>query len=95
VDGLFEKKLKAALRAGLWVWGIAYGILWIQWIAYLFFVGTKPDWLQFLWGQGVSWSQIQEVWLNAMVFYKVCCWMFALVLLWLALWLREWKKLGR
>jgi hypothetical protein len=90
----FEKKLVTAIGAGWRVLLIAFGVLLLQWIAYLIFTSNKPESFSWLWGNGIEWSQIQAIWLYAMVAFKLFCFFLALLVAWLALWLRQWRKLS-
>src|SRR6202521_3201797 len=90
----FEKKVRAAAVAGWWVVLIAVAFLTLQWLIYLAVMSTHPAWLLSLWGPGVDWPFVQNVWFWAMVAFKFCVWLMVLAVLWLALLGRQLPKIG-
>jgi hypothetical protein len=92
MNDTFEKKVRAAAVAGWWVILIAVGFLTVQWGVYLILMSAQPGWLLAVWGHGVSWSFAQTVWVWAMAIFKMCVWLFTLVVLWLTLWARQLRK---
>jgi hypothetical protein len=58
----FQDKLQASVRAGWWTLLIGAAFLAIQWIAYLVLMSSRPSWLPALWGNGVAWDTIQNLW---------------------------------
>lgn len=91
----FEKKLRAAVVAGWWVILIAAGFLTLQWLIYLAVMSSRPAWLLTLWGPGVDWPFVQNVWFWIMAIFKMCLWLMILVVLWLTQWARRLRKLDR
>jgi len=88
----FQKKLQASVRAGWWTLLIGAVFLTFQWIVYLVLMSSRPPWLPALWGNGVAWDTIQNLWLWGTVSFKLCLWISALVVIWLTLWSRQLKK---
>jgi len=88
----FEKKLTTAISAGWRVCVIAYSVVVLQWIAYLIIMNTKPVWFSWLWGTGIEWGQIQILWASAIIAFKLFSFFLALLVVWLALWLRQLRK---
>jgi hypothetical protein len=88
----FEKRVRAAAVAGWWTLLAAVVFITIQWIAYLFIMNSKPEWLLDLWGPNTDWSFVQSVWFWMTAIFKLCVWIMALVVLWLTLWARRLRK---
>jgi hypothetical protein len=91
----FEKRVRGAAVAGWWTILIAVGFLILQWLIYLAVMSTHPAWLLTLWGPGVDWLFVQNVWFWAIVAFKFCVWLLVLVVLWLTLWARLLGKRDR
>ena len=96
----FEKKVRAAAVAGWWVVLIGYALLIATWAVYLGLMSDRPVWLLRMWGgdvvnQGLSWEFMQTVSLWFMGVFKLCLWLLFLVVLWLALWARQLRKMDR
>jgi hypothetical protein len=87
-----EMRIRSAAAAGWWTLLIGVAFLVVQWILYLAFMSSRPAWLLFLWGPNTSWETINQVWFWALVLFKVCLGLLALVSLWLTLWARQLRK---
>ncbi|PKN52619.1 MAG: hypothetical protein CVU55_05120 [Deltaproteobacteria bacterium HGW-Deltaproteobacteria-13] len=92
MEEVFIKKVRAAATAGWWTLLIAYCILLIQWFAYLLIIPGQPAAMLCLWGEGITWSQIRDIWLWGMVMYKLGVGMMLFVVIWLTLWARQLAK---
>jgi hypothetical protein len=92
MNDTFEQKVRAAAVAGWWALLVAAGFLLLNWLVYLAAASARPAWFQSLWGQDVSWSDAQNVWIWALAIFKLCVWLLALVVLWLTLWARQLRK---
>ena len=92
MDEIFIKKVKAAAVAGWWTVLIAYCILLIQWVAYLVIIKTQPTGMLCFWGGGITWPEISDIWLWAMVAYKLGVAMMIFIAIWLTLWSRQLAK---
>jgi hypothetical protein len=92
MDELFIKKVRAAAVAGWWSLLIAFGILLIQWLAYLLIITDQPTGMVYLWVEGVTWPEIRTIWLRAMGAYKFVVGMMIFVVIWLTLWARQLAK---
>jgi hypothetical protein len=88
----FQNKLQASVRAGWWTLLIGALFLTFQWIVYLVLMSSRPSWFPPLWGNGVSWDAIQNLWLWGAAIFKLCLWLMALVVIWLMLWARQLRK---
>lgn len=88
MDELFIKKVRTAAVAGWWTVLIAAGFLLLQWVAYLFIISTQPAWMLCFWGEGITWDDIQSIWLWAMGAFKVGVWFLTLAVVWLTIWAR-------
>ena len=88
----FEGKIRAAARAGWWTLLIGTGFLIFQWIAYLILMSAQPSWPLALWGKGLTWDSIQNLWLWSAATFKIILWVMALVIIWLTLWARQLRK---
>ncbi len=92
MDEIFTKKVRTAAVAGWWTLLIAFCILLIQWLAYLLTMTAQPEGLICLWGKGVLWADIRNIWLWGMVIYKLGIAMMLFVVIWLTLWARQLAK---
>jgi len=92
VDEIFIKKVKAAAVAGWWTVLIAYCILLVQWIAYLLITKTQTAGMLCVWGGGITWQEIRNVWLWAIIAYKLGVAMMIFITIWLTLWARQLAK---
>jgi hypothetical protein len=96
MNDLFEKRIRAAAAVAGWlVILIAIGFLTLLWLIYLAVMSTHPTWLLSMWGPGVEWPFVQNVWFWAMAAFKFCVWLMVLAVLWLTLWARQLRKLDR
>ena len=93
MNGTFEEKIRASATAGWWTILIGAAFLVFQWIVYLGLMNARPSWPLALWGDGISWSTIQNLWLWSAAIFKICLWLMALVVIWLTLWARQLRKL--
>jgi hypothetical protein len=92
MDQTFENRLRAAARAGWWTLLIAVAFFVFQWIAYLWFASSRPAWPLALWGNGMNWETVQNVWFWGAAVFKLCLWFLALIVIWLTLWARQLRK---
>lgn len=92
MNEIFTKKVRAAAAAGWWTLLIAFGLLLLQWLAYLLIMTRQPAGILCLWGEGVTWQEIRTIWLWAMVAYKLGVIMMAFVVIWLTIWARQLAK---
>jgi hypothetical protein len=88
----FQSRLQALVKAGWWTLLIGAAFIAFQWIVYLSLMSSQPSWFPALWGNGVAWDTIQNLWLWVTVVFKLCLWVLALVVIWLKLWSRQLKK---
>ena len=92
MDDLFTKKVRTAAVAGWWTLLIAYGILLVQWLAYLLIMAREPTGILCIWGNGFTWPEIRTIWLWGVVAYKLGIGMMLFVVIWLTLWARQLAK---
>lgn len=92
MEGLFTKKVRAAVKAGWWTLLIAWCLLLIQWIVYLWVMSKQPAAMVCLWGGGVTWQEIRMIWLFGMAAYKICLAMMFFGVIWLTLWSKQLEK---
>ena len=92
MNDTFQNKLQALVKAGWWTLLIGAAFLILQWIAYLVIMSSRPPWLPVMWGSGVAWDTIQNLWLWGAAIFKLCLWLMAMVVIWLTLWSRQLKK---
>jgi hypothetical protein len=90
-----RERVRAAVVAGWWVVLIAVAFLTLLWFVYLAVMSAQPVWLLTLWGPGVDWPFVQNVWFWAMAAFKFCVWLMVFAVLWLTLWARQLRKLDR
>lgn len=88
MDELFIKKVRTAARAGWWTILIAVGFLSLLWIIYQIVIFMQPAWMPALWGQAITWDDIQSIWLWAIAVFKVGIWILTLIVVWLTIWSR-------
>jgi hypothetical protein len=92
VNETFEGKLRAAAGAGWWTLLIGVVFFIFQWIAYLWIVSARPAWPLILWGNGVTWDTVQNIWFWGAAIFKFCLCILALIVVWLTLWERQLRK---
>jgi hypothetical protein len=92
MNDIFQKRVRAAAVAGWWTLLIAAIFLTIQWIAYLFIMNARPDWVCDMWGPNLDWPFVQGVWFWMTAIFKLFVWMMAIIVIWLSLWARRLKK---
>jgi hypothetical protein len=92
LNDIFQRKVSAAAVAGWWTLLVAVVFLLIQWIVYLFIMNARPEWLLDLWGPGISWSYVQNLWFWIAAIFKMCVWLMTLAVIWLTLWARQLRK---
>jgi len=86
MDDLFIRKVRTAARAGWWTLLIAAGFLLLLWVVYLAVISMQPAWMLCFWGEGITWEDIQSIWIWAVGAFKVCVWLLALGVVWLTIW---------
>ena len=90
MDEIFEKRLRAAVGAG-WrtvvIWAV---LLTVSWLFFLLMMHARPEWVRYLWGgSGLSWEKMQEVAIWFYGAFKIVMLVFAMIVVFLALWLRR------
>ena len=88
----FQKTVRAAAIAGWWTLLVAVLFIWLQWLAYLFLMNARPEWIKPLWGPDISWSFVQTVWFWFTTIFKLCVSVLVLLVVWLTLWARQLRK---
>lgn len=88
MDELFIEKVRSAVRAGWWTVLIATCFLLLQWVVYHFIISRQPEWMLYFWGEGITWDDIQSIWLWAMGVFKLGVWFMILAVVWLTIWAR-------
>lgn len=88
MDDSFVTKVRTAMMAGWWTILIAAVFLTMQWVVYLLVISTEPEWMLYFWGPGITWDDIQSIWLWAMVAAKIGLWFLILFTTWVTIWLR-------
>jgi len=92
MNDIFEKRVRAAAVTTWWIVLILTGFITLQWLIYLAVMSTHPTWLLTMWGPGVDWPFVQDVWFWAIAVFKFCVWFMILAVLWLTLWARQLRK---
>jgi hypothetical protein len=92
MDDLFIRKVRTAAVAGWWTLLIAYCILLVQWLAYLLIMTKQPAGILCIWGNGITWPEIRNIWLWGMVVYKFIVGIMLFIIIWLTLWARQLAK---
>jgi hypothetical protein len=88
----FTTRVQAAAVAGWWTVLIGVGFATLLWVISLTIMFTRPAWVLSMCGPDVSWYDVQHICLWAIVAFKFCLWMLALVVVWLTLWGRQLRK---
>ncbi len=90
MNDTFEKRLRAAVGAGwrtLVIWAI---LMTASWLIFLILLHYRPGWLLDLWGgAGLTWPDVRNVAVWFFGAFKVVLWIFAMAVVFLALWLRR------
>jgi hypothetical protein len=92
MDGNLELRVRSAGIAGWWTLLIAALVLTVQWLAYLWVMASRPEWVLWLWGPGVTWEFLGRVWWVGIAVLKFVLLVLALPCLWLTLWARQLRK---
>ena len=92
MNGTFEDRLRASVKAGWWTLLIGTAFLVIQGIIYLIVLSARPSWPLIFLGNGMSWGTVQTVWFWSAAAFKLFLWLFALMVIWLTLWSRQLRK---
>jgi len=91
----FEKKVRAAAVAGWWVVLVGIGFVTLIWLMYLAVMSYQPGWILAMFGPGITWPLVQNVWFWAAAGFKFCIWLLTFVVLWLTLWARQLRKMNQ
>jgi hypothetical protein len=86
MDLAFERKLRAAVSAGVRVLVVEVGLLTIVWVIHLAAMAAHPSAVLALWGPDVSWSMVAAISLHAIATFKVALWLQAALLAWGWVW---------
>ena len=70
----FENRVRAAAIAGWWTLLITVGFITLLWVIYLAVMSARPAWLLSMWGPGIDWAFVQNVWFWAIAFLKFVVW---------------------
>jgi hypothetical protein len=92
MNDVFEKRVRAAAVAGWWTVLVAVAFIALQWSIYLAVMEARPAWFLSLWGPGIDWAFVQNVWFWAVVFLKFVLWLMTLLAIWLTLWASQLRK---
>jgi hypothetical protein len=92
MNDVFQKRVRAAAIAGWWTLLVAAIFLTIQWIAFLFIMKQRPEWVHDLLCAQLDWAFVQNVWFWMTAIFKLCVWVMATIVIWLTLWARQLKK---
>ena len=80
--------IRSAAVAGWWT--VLIGAIWltISWLIWMVILKKKPSWLITLWGDNLSWDQVQSIMITFMAVAKIILLVFVLLSIWLTLWSR-------
>jgi hypothetical protein len=92
MDTTFEMRVRTAATAGWWTLLIGAAFLTLQWILFLLVMSARPAWILSLWGGGLDWENVRNVWFWGAAVFKLCLWLLALAVVWLTLWARQLRK---
>ena len=88
----FAQRIRSAAISAWWTVLIAVIFVTLQWVAYLSFLSSKPDWLLTLWGPDMTWATVQSIWINMIALMKAFIWVMMLLAVWLSLWSRRLRR---
>ena len=88
----FVKRVRAAAVAGWWTLLIAWAVLLLAWLNYLWIMSAHPAWMLSLCGPDVTWLQLETISLWIIAVFKLCIWLAAFGVTWLTLWARRMQK---
>jgi hypothetical protein len=94
MNDMFERRVRTAAVAGWRSLMIVAGVFLLAYVVYLPVIAAHPAWLLSMFGPGMSWHEVQNVWLWAMAAFKIFLWCMATVALWLTLWARQLRTHG-
>jgi len=91
----FTKKVRAAATAGWWTLLITYLVFILQWLLYLLVMAKHPARILCLLGNGLTWSEVQPIWLSAMIRFKLGAGIMLFTVIWLTFWARQLDRTDR
>jgi hypothetical protein len=94
MNDLFTTRVRAAAVAGWWTVLIGVAFLWFLSAVYLIETPNPSAWILRLAGvgNGMSWSDVQHIFLWFIVGFKFFLYMLVVAVIWLTLWGRQLKK---
>ena len=93
MNGLFEKRLRGVVVAAWWTVVIWAVLLTVSWGVYLLFAHCQLDCVLVLWGgPGLSWGDVQIMWICFLGVFKMIWLVFLMVTICLTLWLRQLRQ---
>lgn len=87
--------VRSAALAGWKTVALSWTMLILNWACYWLVMEKRPTWFAALWGPGVDWAIIQEIWLRAMIYLKIGAWLQVLLVIWVSFWARGLRLLAR
>ncbi len=88
-------RVRAAAAAGWAALLIFWALLVAGWLAVLAIVNAQPEWVrQLLGGPGVTWEQVQWMYLTGLLAMKLVFLVALILVVWLTFWARRLKRTG-
>ncbi|MBL7134631.1 MAG: hypothetical protein ISS78_11080 [Phycisphaerae bacterium] len=89
----FQRRLETAVWAGWCTVLIWFCVMTFSWVIWQVFLHVHPEWVRCLWGGGaLRWAAMQKLVLLFFGMFKMMLWVFLMVVVFLALWLRRLKQ---
>jgi len=85
-------RIRTAAIAAWWTILIGAIVVTLQWLAYMFVMSHRPNWVLCAWGPDMSWHHMQRVWLMGIFVFKVILWIGIFIAIWLSLWARRLRR---
>ncbi len=92
MEDTFEQRVRAAAAAAWWTVLAVAILVTVQWVVYMIVMASRPAWVLWLWGPGVTWPFVQTIWFSGTAILKMFVWLLAVVAFWLTLWASQLRK---
>ncbi len=82
----FANRVRSAAVAGWLAILLAFSVLLLAWLDYLWVLSVRPPWLLSLCGPDVTWVEIETISLWIIAVFKLCLWLAVFGVTWLTMW---------
>ena len=91
----FQRRLKAAAGAAWWTVLIWWAVLMVSWLASLAIMHIRPGWVLTMLGDGMTWAELQRMYIWFIGGFKILGMMAALFAAFLSIWHHRLRKLEK